>query len=116
VNDTPEEIAKRIFSILENDEIAKRKFLTANYNKSTWLQCPPFESQSVDFWQYGPPIPNVSGYIYPLAEVWYHGAKGGWVVSFPPKPAGKETYEFDQAKVMVEMTLTKKWGLENGTR
>jgi hypothetical protein len=108
---TPEEqIAQEFATTLENDPAAKISFLTANCQNFTWLQCPPYEIEPVDFWQYGPPIPEAPDYIYLLAETWYHSGWGGWVIRFPPKPAAKASYEFDQAKDIVEMRVAEKWG------
>jgi hypothetical protein len=110
---SPEQVAKEFVANLENDPIAKYKFLTANYQNSIWLQCPPYQGEAVDFWQYGPPIPNASGYIYLLAEIWYHGGWGGWIIRFPPQSTKNGTYEFEEAKKVIEMKVAEKWGPAN---
>ena len=107
---SPEQIAKEFAATLESDPAAKISFLTANCQNFIWLQCPPYEGKSVDFWQYGPPIPEAEGFIFLLAETWYHGGWGGWVVSFSPEPIKYGTYEFDRAKKIVEMRMAEKWG------
>jgi hypothetical protein len=110
---SPEQVAKEFVANLENDQIVKYKFLTANYQNSIWLQCPPYQGEPVDFWQYGPPIPNAPGYIYLLAETWYHGGWGGWIIRFPSQPTKNGTYEFEEAKKVIEMKVAEKWGSVN---
>ena len=111
---SPEQIAKEFAATLESDPAAKISFLTANCQNFIWLQCPPCGGKSVDFWQYGPPIPEAEVFLFLLAETWYHGGWGGWVVSFSPEPIKYGTYEFvDQAKKIVEMRMAEKWGPAN---
>lgn len=112
--ETYEEIAKKFAADLERDYMAKRKYLEANYRKSIWLQCPPHDDEEVNFWQYGPEIPEVPGWIYPLADVWFNQALGTWVIIFPRAPGTSESFytypEFEKAQRAVELVIDKEYG------
>lgn len=109
MNET-EQIAQEFAVSLENNPEAKDEFLRTNYQNSIWLQCLPYAIEPVDFWQYGPPIPSAPGFIFLLAEIWYSGLYGLWVICFPPDPAGGAGYEFNEARKIVEDKVAELWG------
>ena len=113
-----EQIAKEFTqNLAEGDLSARREFLEANYQNSIWLQCPPYEGEPVDFWQYGPPVPGADGFIFLLGEVWKSPPLGGWIVIGDCQILEDEslTYQniyqdFDQVKEAVELEAKGKYG------
>ena len=106
----PVQIAQYFAQTLEDDPAARKEYLIANLHNFRWIKSPPYQSEPVNFWTYGPDIPKTDGILLPVCNVWY-AKPDGWTYCFSSQ-ATKYTKcdTFEEIKILVEEKATEQWG------
>lgn len=96
-----EEIANIFADELENNFQMKLQFLRDNFSNFVWKRSGTYLGEPVNFWAYGPEIPNAN-FIIHVCSAWYT-AMDGWAYRFYGESViHTQCATFEEVKKLVE--------------